>query len=288
MNLSSRPTSKINFQSDSTVSTPYILHTHLISKTTTFNMKYSLTLAAIVAVVAAQDISTLPVCSLQCFATAIPNTGCGLTDFACSCGKADQLTPEVTPCIQAACSAADQATAVSALVAICEAVGVPITIPTPGTSSSAAPVEPEPTSSAAPVEPEPTSSAAPVEPEPTSEPEEPEEPEETPAVPSGSAAYPVASSAYPVPTGKPEESCTDQTTITVTKTLSKTSHLPSAPPYPTGPVKPSVPAGSGSGVPYPTKATSTKPAVPEFTGAASTFEIPAVIAGLMGLAAFAL
>lgn len=158
----------------------FIPHTHLVSSTTIFNMKYTITVATLVAIVAAQDISTLPVCSLSCFATSIPATGCGLTDFACSCGKAAELTPQVTPCIEAACSAADQAAAVAALVAICDAVGVPITVPTPGTTSSAAPVEPEPTSSAAPVEPEPTSSAAPVEPEPTTEPEEPEEPAETP------------------------------------------------------------------------------------------------------------
>lgn len=267
-------------------------------------MKYTITVATLVAIVAAQDISTLPVCSLSCFATSIPATGCGLTDFACSCGKAAELTPQVTPCIEAACSAADQAAAVAALVAICDAVGVPITVPTPGTTSSAAPVEPEPTSSAAPVEPEPTSSAAPVEPEPTTEPEEPEEPAETPvassqaatypASSSPAATYPAASGGYPVPSGKPEESCTDQSTITVTKTLSKTTQLPHGPtgvpspkpsaPYPIGTGKSSVPAGTG----YPTKPTSTRSSVPEFTGAASAFEIPAAFAGLVGLAALVL
>lgn len=101
-------------------------------------MKFTLAVAAaIIAFVQAQSISDLPSCSLSCIVTAVEGTGCGVTDYACACGKAAQLTASVTPCVESACDAADQAKVVSVLEGICSSVGVPITISTPATSSSA-------------------------------------------------------------------------------------------------------------------------------------------------------
>lgn len=45
---------------------------------------------------------------LNCFVTTLTTDGCsGLTDFACHCQKTD-LVSKITPCVQAACSVADQ------------------------------------------------------------------------------------------------------------------------------------------------------------------------------------
>ncbi|ORY18265.1 hypothetical protein BCR34DRAFT_554479 [Clohesyomyces aquaticus] len=117
----------------------------------TFKMKYSTAILALVATVSAQSIADLPTCGVSCLATGISTIGCTLTDFKCSCGKAEQLTAAVTPCVKSSCSAADEAKLKTVLGGICAAAGVPITLPAP---SSAAPVK----SSAAPV----ASSAAPV------------------------------------------------------------------------------------------------------------------------------
>jgi hypothetical protein len=111
-------------------------------------MRYTFILATLLAVATAQSLANLPSCSLSCVLTGVSATGCPATDFACSCGKADILTPSITPCVQKACSQADQSKTIAALEGICAAAGVPITIPNPGAPvSSAAPV-PEPTSEA--------------------------------------------------------------------------------------------------------------------------------------------
>ncbi|KAF2263153.1 hypothetical protein CC78DRAFT_286302 [Lojkania enalia] len=95
------------------------------------------------------------------------------------------------------------------------------------------------------------------------------------------------------------------TVVTITTTVTA-GHVPSAPghygptapaPYPTtssGPYYPSVPASSGTGYPvYPTGTAAPSgtgvyypPSPPEFTGAASAVKIPAVAAGVVGLAAY--
>lgn len=99
-------------------------------------MKYATTVLAIAVAVAAQGIADLPSCSLSCVLEGVQGTGCSTTDFACSCGKADVLTPIVTPCVQKACpDAADQAKVISTLEGICAAAGVPINVPEPSSSS---------------------------------------------------------------------------------------------------------------------------------------------------------
>jgi hypothetical protein len=234
-------------------------------------MKYTSAILALAAVAVAQTISDLPSCSLACVANGVTGVGCSITDFKCACGKADQLTPSVTPCVQKACSeAADQAKVISVLEGICAGAGVPITVPEPVASSSAAPASSVPASSAAnPISVVPTIQTS---------------------VPATSAA--TAAEGYP--TASAEESCIEST-ITVTVTAGKP--LPTPPgssivPYPTSGVPyPSVPAGTGSpvvpkpsGSGYPTQPSSP----PQFTGAATAMKIPAGIAGVLGMLAYLL
>lgn len=104
-------------------------------------MKNLLVLTACVGFTVAQSIGDLPTCSLSCLTTAISTLGCEPTDFACSCGKASELYPVITPCVQAACSdPADQSKTVKVLAGICAAAGFPIE--TPEASSSEAPAKP--------------------------------------------------------------------------------------------------------------------------------------------------
>ena len=107
-------------------------------------MKTSLIVSALTALVAAQGIADLPACSLSCLTTAISGLGCGITDFACSCQKASELTPVVSPCVQTACSdPADQSKTIEVLAGICAAAGFPIEVPS--TPSSSITPEPLPT-----------------------------------------------------------------------------------------------------------------------------------------------
>ena len=123
-------------------------------------MKNLLPIIAFTALVAAQNtITDLPTCALTCLISAIDGLGCALTEFACSCQKADQLTPVVTPCVQAACTdVADQTKAITVLSGICAAAGFPIEVSAPPASSNAL----QPTTTA-----ESVSSEAPVETQPS-------------------------------------------------------------------------------------------------------------------------
>lgn len=115
-------------------------------------LKTTLIFLATVAITASQGIEALPPCSLACFVEHVPSTGCGLYDFECSCVKASELTPKLTPCVQSACELEDQGRVVTALHDICSAVGVPIPITGVPEVASSAVDEPIPT-----VHPEPTS-----------------------------------------------------------------------------------------------------------------------------------
>lgn len=252
-------------------------------------MKYTLTLAAIAAIATAQTIADLPTCSITCVANGVTGVGCGLTDFACSCQKAAELTPLVTPCVQEACTdPAEQAKVITVLEGICANAGFPIDIPEPGTGSSSSAPPPAESTPAPPAEstPAPPAESTPAPPAESTPAETPAESSAAPT-PSGTdvvisdptAAPTGAGSSYPVPSGKPEESCVVHTS---TVTVSKGKPGASSPPYPTGPPsKPSGPAPSGTG-------TGSYPSPPEFTGAASSFKVPAGIAGVVGLAAFML
>lgn len=144
-------------------------------------MKNTFILTAFAAVAAAQSITDLPPCSLSCLTTAIKGLGCGLTDFACSCKKASELTPVITPCVQTACSdPADQSKTLGALAGICAAAGSPIENAAP--ASSALAEETSPTlPSEAPIETQPTA---------TEEPEYPVYPTATTETTDATSEYP--------------------------------------------------------------------------------------------------
>lgn len=289
------------------------LYCGIIAKIVT--MKSAIILTALTAIVASQGIADLPTCSLGCLTTAISGLGCGITDFACSCQKASQLTPVVTPCVQSACSdPADQSKTIEVLAGICAAAGFPIEVPAPpAASSSAVPLptpEPtaettaEPTTQAPPA----SSSKAPVETQPSAT-DEPEYPE-YPTVTDASSNFPGNVTSLPS-----HSSCHRVNTCSVpTHATNDVSNLPSAPsdhgsvpaytnepppvsmPSPTSVSIPSVappypsskPASSAS-APHGTGAPShTSSGLPEFTGAAAVAQVPVVAAGVLGLAALVL
>jgi hypothetical protein len=108
------------------------------------------TVASIIALasVASAQLDNIPQCALACFVGPLTSDGCAaLTDFACHCKKGDELLSKVQPCVQGACSAADQQKAIAAVESTCKAAGVPITIPDTGAAPSSA--EAAPASSAA-------------------------------------------------------------------------------------------------------------------------------------------
>ncbi|KAF2279798.1 uncharacterized protein EI97DRAFT_499162 [Westerdykella ornata] len=195
---------------------------------------------------ATQSITDLPLCSIQCVASAVTGVGCGLTDYACSCQKSDQLTPTVTACVKKACpSPADQAKVITVLEGICAAAGFPIKVPPPQPETSQQPQQPQPS-------------------------ETPKK-GETPA----SSHAPTIQTSVPAETPLPTGSCVVKT-ITKTVTKGKPEPTPSAP-YPTGPV--------GTGTPIvPSSPAVNLP--PEFTGAASAVKVPAGVAGFVGLVAY--
>ncbi|ODM20196.1 hypothetical protein SI65_05184 [Aspergillus cristatus] len=81
---------------------------------------------------ASAQIPNVPSCSLQCFLSSLTSDGCSdLTDFACHCAK-PQLPKEITPCVEKACSEADQSAVSNAVVQECSAAGHPISLPPVG------------------------------------------------------------------------------------------------------------------------------------------------------------
>ncbi|CAO2650506.1 Nn.00g017980.m01.CDS01 [Neocucurbitaria sp. VM-36] len=99
------------------------------------------TIATIIALasVGTAQLDNIPSCALNCFITPLSSDGCSaLTDFACHCKKGAELLAQVQPCVQGACSAADQATTISAVEATCEQAGAPISIPDASAAPSAA------------------------------------------------------------------------------------------------------------------------------------------------------
>ncbi|KAL1971357.1 hypothetical protein VTN77DRAFT_309 [Rasamsonia byssochlamydoides] len=103
-------------------------------------MQFSHALIALVAAgLANAQFPNIPTCSINCLVTALSNDGCSsLTDFACHCEKPN-LVSEVTPCVQKACSVADQSAVSSVVVSECSAAGHPISVPPVGSGSSTSP-----------------------------------------------------------------------------------------------------------------------------------------------------
>ncbi|KAL6706756.1 hypothetical protein ACN47E_005092 [Coniothyrium glycines] len=95
--------------------------------------------AIALASVATAQLDNIPSCALNCFIGPLTSDGCAaLTDFKCHCEKGESLLASVTPCVQGACSAADQAATISAVESTCQAAGAPISIPDPSAAVSSA------------------------------------------------------------------------------------------------------------------------------------------------------
>ncbi|KAL0942882.1 uncharacterized protein CTRU02_200768 [Colletotrichum truncatum] len=106
-------------------------------------MKYTIITAFFAAYVAA-DATTeavnrlaaqVPTCALTCVTSAGQSVNCGVTDFKCSCSKADQLTQVFTDCLsKSPCSPDDQTKSLEVAQQICALFGN-----TPASASGAAP-----------------------------------------------------------------------------------------------------------------------------------------------------
>ncbi|KAK7528852.1 uncharacterized protein IWZ02DRAFT_429417 [Phyllosticta citriasiana] len=98
-----------------------------------------------------QAVTDLPNCAVNCFVQVLSNDGCSsLGDFECHCKKPG-LVESVTPCVEKACSVADQetrppisshantvavkGTVVKDVVALCQEYGVQLTIPATKTAT---------------------------------------------------------------------------------------------------------------------------------------------------------
>ncbi|KAF1956140.1 CFEM-domain-containing protein [Byssothecium circinans] len=102
--------------------------------------------------VATAQLDNIPSCALSCFLGPLGSDGCAqLTDFACHCKKFDTLISAVTPCVQKACSASDQAAVISGVEGTCKAAGVTVSVPSSvAASSTAAPSSASASASASP------------------------------------------------------------------------------------------------------------------------------------------
>ncbi|PYI11510.1 CFEM-domain-containing protein [Aspergillus sclerotiicarbonarius CBS 121057] len=86
----------------------------------------------LVTTLANAQLPNIPSCSLNCFVSAFEHDGCSqLMDFACHCQK-PEVVKAVTPCVQKACSIADQSAVSSEVVRQCSMAGHPISIPPVG------------------------------------------------------------------------------------------------------------------------------------------------------------
>jgi hypothetical protein len=98
-------------------------------------------IASIIALasVASAQLDNIPSCALTCFVGPLGSDGCSsLTDFKCHCQKGTALLATVKPCVEKACSAADQATTIQAVEKTCQDAGVPIQIPAASSAAAAA------------------------------------------------------------------------------------------------------------------------------------------------------
>lgn len=99
------------------------------------------TLAIVVAVAQAQQISDIPSCAIGCFTSVLANNPCEtLTDLACQC-RQSQLLPQLAPCVQESCSPAEVETVRSAAQNLCASVGVNIEVPAEGGEEVTPPAE---------------------------------------------------------------------------------------------------------------------------------------------------
>ncbi|KAF1943844.1 hypothetical protein EJ02DRAFT_464574 [Clathrospora elynae] len=246
-------------------------------------MKSTYSLAILVALAAAQTLADLPQCSVQCITDAMTLVRCATTDFKCACEKADELF--VGSCIIKDCTKLDTNTAFQVITDLCKSFG--------GTMDSA---EDSPAHMAVADAGYAVASSTTL--------------NSLPAFTSGYAinsssqisdATGASSVAPECPNGT-TGACSYVFTITTTRIVSLITHhsshtvsvissIPAAsnsvagsvnlssfapPPYPTGSSKPTATV--------PTDMGSYKPSTPEFTDTAAAVRVPAVVAGVLGLA----
>ncbi|KAF3907030.1 hypothetical protein ABW20_dc0101166 [Dactylellina cionopaga] len=91
-------------------------------------MKFSTAIFAVGALATAvyAQFDKFPVCAQPCLITGLTASGCGLTDFKCTC-TAQPFFDKSLPCIQTSCKAVDQAKARDASIGLCKSVGIDIT-----------------------------------------------------------------------------------------------------------------------------------------------------------------
>ncbi|KAF3933288.1 hypothetical protein ABW20_dc0105938 [Dactylellina cionopaga] len=72
------------------------------------------------------QLDKFPICAQPCLITGLDATGCGLTDFKCTC-TAKPFFEKSLPCIQKGCNPTDQNKARDASLGLCKSVGIDIT-----------------------------------------------------------------------------------------------------------------------------------------------------------------
>lgn len=80
-------------------------------------MKYTVALAALFALVAAQSKEDIPSCARSCLDDAAKSAGCDKEDLACVCKKVDTVQVQAAPCVIKECGQ-DVALSKSSLLAI--------------------------------------------------------------------------------------------------------------------------------------------------------------------------
>ncbi|KAF1953572.1 hypothetical protein CC80DRAFT_551218 [Byssothecium circinans] len=104
-------------------------------------MRFSLSalaFAASLVFVNAQDLAGIPTCALSCFATAVPASGCSLSDTACQCTTgSSSIQNSLTSCVPGKCSTDDIAKIAPAVADICKRAGVTVSnLPTAAPSGT--------------------------------------------------------------------------------------------------------------------------------------------------------
>ncbi|KAF3036150.1 hypothetical protein E8E12_001937 [Didymella heteroderae] len=92
-------------------------------------------------VVSAQtpDLSNVPNCAIPCLVSAIPGSGCGVTDVTCQCTTGQSaITSSLESCLPSKCSSEDLAKVAPALAGLCSAAGISVSIPASAAATSAA------------------------------------------------------------------------------------------------------------------------------------------------------
>ncbi|KAK4149421.1 hypothetical protein C8A00DRAFT_18887 [Chaetomidium leptoderma] len=67
------------------------------------------------------EIDKIPICGYPCILTAVTAIGCEADDYACMCGKFDDLRSSAAACVVTNCSFGDSLAVVSAAQAVCAA-----------------------------------------------------------------------------------------------------------------------------------------------------------------------